>query len=315
MSTDNGGDGKGNGDDGTGNGGYRSGAGDTKVLIYDAENGRSTTTSDFIVALKKHLMSKYEDFQKDHDKHDEQRDCLYIIAVVRHTTPRIGETLNEVKAQLRKENVEDMRRVIVTYFYAIQSEDDLPNKIEIISKSDTFACIHLFDFIDKTLVFRKRRKPYKQSLKKINKTALQRIKTYIMQEYFKTEWSVNVFYDLKEEILLLVKQFLSELRKTISNSIQLQQEQPLKAPINVTSPTLIFIAECENDGLENLIKEDLEKVIIIKIIDFKKSTTSQENEQDQHYGETWEMINYKGNLKADLKFPKGFEDFVRTRTT
>lgn len=306
-----------------------------KVLVYDTEKGE--TSRCFIAALNRQLgVFEFQDF---YAANDEEKDTLSIIAVVRHASIRVKETLKEVEVQLEKEKVKDLERVFVIYFYVNKSDEGFEHKITQISESGqfNFATIVPINFILDSSLFNKflcavvykwYPKTNNESLKKLKECILSRMKL-----------CVNVYGAVD---LLRVKAFIAELDQYISSSIELQAVEPLKEEINETSPTIICITgdEC----LEKIKEKDLKKVFLVHIIDVEKRpgrramhkspdstenasaikekqdlcstlpvgarNNNAQNAENMPY-EMYEILYFNGKFKIDFALVKQFETFVR----
>ncbi|XP_060559386.1 uncharacterized protein LOC132719609, partial [Ruditapes philippinarum] len=243
------------------------------VLIYDAEYGDHTKV--FTERLKFYLLKCNIIVKQFDDCNDDEKDSLCIIAVVRHTSPRIEECLNETKINLNKDNVTDLQRVIVTYFYMYGPDEDTSYKIETISKSGmfNFGKILMMDFSGKSFlkgfVERFTNRKFPDDVKEINTNAIKEIKTFVESRKIK-EWTVDVY---SEANLPLVERFVKELGLNISSLIHLQEPQQINSEKliskNIISPTLIFATGHVNGFQENLVEKDAKRVI--NIIGFEKT--------------------------------------------
>ncbi|XP_060574630.1 uncharacterized protein LOC132732258 [Ruditapes philippinarum] len=231
-----------------------------KVLVYDAEKGE--TTRFFIEALKRQLdVFEFQDF---HAANDEEKDTLSIIAVVRHISIHIIDIINDVKEQFVKDDVHDLERVFVTYFYVNRSDEYCIQTIKQISESGqfNFAKIVPMNFIDTSLV--RKLSFFGNFLKSDNKDSLHELKGCILSRKVRKKVCVNVYGAMDS---LQIKDFIAKLSQVISSSIYLQATKPLEEMINITSPTLICTTGDLEECQEKLKEKDLRKCFLVHLID------------------------------------------------
>ncbi|XP_060603213.1 uncharacterized protein LOC132756221 [Ruditapes philippinarum] len=303
-----------------------------KVLVYDIEKGE--TTKCFIEALKKHLDDfEFKDFR---EANEGELPTLSIIAVVRHTSIRFTEALSEVKEQLDKENIKDLKRVFVIYFYVNKSDEGCVHKITQISESGQFdfASIVPINFIGASLLT-----SYFCSAPKLKtdtEESLQKLKECILS---RKKLCVNVYGAVD---LLRVKAFIAELHNCISSKIELQAVKPLEEVTNITSPTLICTTGDVEECQEKLKEKDLKRVFFVHIVDVVKrseirvmhdSPDDMENTKVIHEEqntlpvgagknnlqntkntpcEIHEILDYNGKIVINYALAKQFETFVCT---
>lgn len=314
----------------------------SKVLIYDYEAG--DTTHRFVDALK-NLLPEFE-LNNFHDADDEKKDTLPIIAVVRYTSIRTDECLRQIIERLDKDDVKDMKRVIIIYFCMNGSEkEEISNGTRVMYNSEAFRFkkIVQMDFTDYKLepnwIVNQCRSSFLNKIFRLNEQnemALKELKDCLKMRSTRTNWDVKVYYEMDESI---VKQFVAELRQNVKSSIHIQDAQPKEELKKVTS-VILFLT----NGHEKLEISDLKKVILFKIdtstgskpddpnstenassITKQKSNSAMlserekenalqhaENESCQEYGQIWEVTYINGQLKFVMNFLKEFENFVRT---